>query len=83
MKVDAAAQADIERRLAEAGWSRTTFVLEHGYCRSLYTQDPNGMLVEFTLDVPEADDIAGLAPPTPRELRRWLAGDHASNNTYR
>jgi hypothetical protein len=59
-------------------------VLEHGYCRSLYTTDPNGMVLEFTVDVPEADRIAELRAADAHEtLRRWLAGEHASNNPYR
>jgi catechol 2,3-dioxygenase-like lactoylglutathione lyase family enzyme len=85
MKVDADGQAEIHRRLTDARWKPDqTYVLEHGYCRSLYTEDPNGMLLEFTLDVPEAADIAELRSADAHEtLRRWLAGDHASNNTYR
>ena len=85
MKVDAEAQAELQRRLEEAGWMpEATHVLEHGYCRSLYTQDPNGMLVEFTVDVPHADEIAReRAADAHDTLRRWLAGDHTSNNTYR
>jgi hypothetical protein len=59
-------------------------VLEHGYCRSLYTEDPNGMLLEFTVDVPEVDDIAVAQQANAHEtLKRWLAGDHTSNNMYR
>ena len=85
MKVDAAGQAEMQRRLEAANWKPDqTYVLEHGYCRSLYTEDPNGMLLEFTLDVPEAEEIAELRAGDAHEtLRRWLAGDHASNNTYR
>ena len=85
MKVDAAGQAEIERRLTDATWKPDqTYVLEHGYCRSLYTEDPNGMLLEFTLDVPAAAEIAELRSADAHEtLRRWLAGDHTSNNTYR
>ena len=85
MKVDADGQAEIERRLRDAGWKPgQTYVLEHGYCRSLYTEDPNGMLLEFTLDVPAADDIASERAADAHEtLRRWLAGDHTSNNSYR
>ena len=72
-------------RLTEAAWKpEQTYVLEHGYCRSLYTEDPNGMLLEFTLDVPEAADIATERAADAHEtLRRWLAGDHTSNNAYR
>ena len=85
MKVDADGQAAMEARLTAANWKpQQTYVLEHGYCRSLYTEDPNGMLLEFTLDVPEADDIARERAGDAHEtLRRWLAGDHTSNNSYR
>ncbi|MDY7104783.1 MAG: VOC family protein [Actinomycetota bacterium] len=85
LKVDAEGQADMEKRLQEAGWNPDgTFVLEHGYCRSLYTEDPNGMLLEFTVDTPEAEQINELRATDAHEtLKRWLAGDHTSNNTYR
>ncbi len=85
LKVDADAQAELERRLQEANWKpEGTYVLEHGYCRSLYTEDPNGMLLEFTVDVPEADRIAEIRQQDAHEtLRRWLAGDHTGNNMYR
>jgi glyoxylase I family protein len=85
LKVDAAGQAELERRLQEANWKPDgTYVLEHGYCRSLYTEDPNGMLLEFTVDVPEVDDIAEVRRRDAHEtLARWLAGDHAGNNMYR
>ncbi len=59
-------------------------MLEHGYCRSLYTTDPNGLLVEFTVDVPEVDEINEQRRADAHEtLERWLAGDHTSNNHYR
>lgn len=85
MKVTADGQAELQRRLAEAGWNpEATFVLEHGYCRSLYTTDPNGMVLEFTVDAPDADAInAERAADARQTLERWLAGDHTSNNTYR
>jgi catechol 2,3-dioxygenase-like lactoylglutathione lyase family enzyme len=85
LKVDAGAQAELERRLNGAGWKpEGTYVLEHGYCRSLYTEDPNGMLIEFTVDTDGADDIAAARRADAHDtLKRWLAGDHESNNTYR
>ncbi len=78
-------QADLERRLTEAGWNpEATFVLEHGYCRSLYTSDPNGMVLEFTVDAPGAAEINADRQKDAHEvLERWLAGDHTSNNNYR
>jgi len=85
LNVDKETQEGIERRLQSAGYKEPrTFVLEHGYCRSVYVTDPNGMIVEFTLDHPDAARIGELRRRTAHsELKRWLAGDHRSNNTYR
>lgn len=85
LKVDEATQKGIEQRLAAAGYGEpSTFVLEHGYCRSLYTADPNGMILEFTLDRPDADEINEMRlKDAHSELKRWLAGDHRSNNRFR
>ena len=59
-------------------------MLEHGYCRSVYVKDPNGLILEFTLDHPEADKILSVRQADAhKELKRWLAGNHASNNSYR
>jgi glyoxylase I family protein len=83
--VDAETQAEIEARIAAAGYVEPdTFVLEHGYCRSLYINDPNGMILEFTVDAEGADAInAARLKDAHSELKRWLAGDHTTNNTYR
>lgn len=85
LKVTAEGQADLERRLEQSGWDpEGTFVLEHGYCRSLYAHDPNGMLVEFTVDAEGAEEInKARAADAHETLKRWLAGDHSSNNNYR
>jgi glyoxylase I family protein len=85
LNVDRETQQGIEQRLAAAGYKEPqTYVLEHGYCRSVYVSDPNGLILEFTLDSPRADQIKRerLADPHA-ELKRWIAGDHTSNNTYR
>ncbi len=85
LKVDRAAQDGVAERLAAAGYTEPqTFVLEHGYCRSLYVRDPNGLLIELTADHPDVEKInAARLTDAHQELRRWLAGDHTSNNTYR
>lgn len=85
LNVDAEAQAGIEQRLQAAGYIEPQmYVLEHGYCRSVYVNDPNGMILEFTLDHPDARKIGEVRRRTAHtELKRWLAGDHTSNNTYR
>src|SRR5882757_5481331 len=85
LKVDQETQEGIEKRLLEAGYTAPqTYVLEHGYCRSVYVTDPNGLIIEFTLDHPEADQIArDRRADAHAALKRWLAGNHTSNNTYR
>ena len=85
LKVDRATQDAIVKRLKEAGYDEPkSFVLEHGYCRSVYATDPNGMIVEFTLDHPDVEKINATRRADARaELKRWLAGNHQSNNTYR
>ena len=85
MNVDAETQAEIEQRIAKAGiQAPNTYVLEHGYCRSIYVKDPDGMILEFTCDDPRAEDgEAERQAKAHDELKRWLAGNHASNNAFR
>jgi len=85
LNVDAKTQKSMEERIAAAGIKEPdTYVLEHGYCRSVYVTDPNGMIVEFVLDLPEAisraEEWRGKAHS---ELERWLEGDYTNNNVYR
>ena len=83
LNVDKQTQEEIERRIKDNGLE-ATYTLEHGYCRSVYVIDPNKMTVEFTYDDPKmtATDAERRAN-AHAELKRWLAGDHTSNNTYR
>lgn len=83
LKVDSETQQEMEARIAKAGL-KATYVLEHGYCRSVYVVDPNGMTVEFCNDDPRAaaGDAARKANAHD-ELKRWLAGDYTSNNDFR
>ncbi|MDR3511954.1 MAG: VOC family protein [Caulobacteraceae bacterium] len=85
LNVDAETQKAIEARIQAAGYKEPqTYVLEHGYCRSVYVTDPNGMILEFTLDAPDAAAINETRRKQAHEdLSRWLAGDHATNNAYR
>lgn len=85
LNVDAETQKAIEERIKLAGYKPPQiFVLEHGYCRSVYITDPNGMILEFTLDAPKANEINETRRTTAHEdLWRWLKGDHTSNNVYR
>ena len=85
LNVDAETQDEIEQRIKAAGYTEPEhFVLEHGYCRSVYVTDPNGLIVEFCRDAPNAATInAERRGKAHDELKRWLAGDHTSNNVYR
>ena len=85
LNVDADVQKGIEERLRAAGYTEPKmYVLEHGYCRSLYAVDPDGMIVEFTVDHPDAEQInATRRADAHAELKRWLAGDHSNNNMFR
>jgi catechol 2,3-dioxygenase-like lactoylglutathione lyase family enzyme len=85
LNVDAETQGEIEQRIAAAGIQPPdTYTLEHGYCRSVYVKDPNGMTVEFTCDAPSAEAInRQRLGDAHAELKRWLAGDHRNNNMFR
>ena len=83
MKVDGDTQDAIHKRLVAAGYeNQGMYLLEHGYCRSLYVTDPSGLLIEFTVDHPDVDKInADQLAKANNELKRWLGGDHSPNNT--
>ena len=85
LNVDGATQAELEKRIAAAGFEPPqTYVLEHGYCRSVYVVDPDGMIVEFTHDADHAEQINAIRlKDAHSELKRWLAGDHTPNNDVR
>ncbi len=85
LHVDADTQAEIETRIRAAGITEPeTYTLEHGYCRSVYIKDPNGMILEFTHDAPSAAALEQSKRETAgADLARWLGGDHSVNNTYR
>ncbi len=85
LHVDKDAQDQIEARIKAAGYTEPEhFILEHGYCRSVYVTDPNGMIVEFCCDDPAAAKDEGTRRAKAHsELKRWLAGDHTINNHYR
>jgi len=85
LAVDRDTQDAIKKRIADAGYTEPdTFVLDHGYCVSLYVMDPNGLLLEFSVDHPDIAQISSERQRTARQdLRRWLGGNHTSNNNYR
>jgi len=74
--------AELKRRLSRAGERfRET---DHGYCKSIYTTTPDGMILEFTCDPADAAEIDAIRRADAHsELARWLAGDHRINNELR
>jgi catechol 2,3-dioxygenase-like lactoylglutathione lyase family enzyme len=82
MKVDQETQDAIRDRVAAAGIEEPrTYILDHGYCYSLYVIDPSDLIIEFTVDHPEMDEInAERKAKAHEELKRWLSGDHTPNN---
>jgi glyoxylase I family protein len=70
------------KRLEEVG--AAIMIVDHGYCYSCYTQDPNGMIVEISTIVPNGLPILEAAAKTAAaDLSRWLDGVRESNNRWR
>lgn len=75
-------QAAILARAEAAGLE--TVLIDHGYCRSLYLRDPDGLAVELSVDHPDAiADAPKVRARAHAELERWLAGDRSDNNYLR
>lgn len=85
LNVDESTQNAIRQRLLDAGHKpEAVRLIDHGYCVSLYTTDPNGILVEFSRDTVSFASVAEARhTDAHQELKRWLAGDHAPNNILR
>ena len=85
LNVNKEVQEGIEKRLRAAGYAEPRiYILEHGYCRSLYVADPDGMICEFTVDHPDVEKINALKLKSAHaDLKAWLAGNHKSNNMFR
>src|SRR6202012_5228529 len=69
-KVDDGTYDELVGRVKAAGEAvRET---DHGYCRSMYCTSPDGLIVEFTVDLPNAAEIDALRrADAHRELARW------------
>ena len=82
LKVGDRTYDELKSRLNRAGEKfRET---DHGYCSSIYTMTPDGMILEFTRDPPDVAEIDALRRADAHsELARWLGGDRHVNNQLR
>jgi len=81
-KVDDEVYQELVARAKAAG--KAVRENDHGFCRSMYCTSPDGLIVEFTVDSPNAAEIDALRRADAHsELARWMAGDHRTNNELR
>ena len=81
-KVDDTTYKELVSRISDVG--EAVREIEHGYCRSIYCTSPDGLIVEFTVDPPDAGRIDAIRRQDAHaELARWMAGDHRTNNDLR
>jgi catechol 2,3-dioxygenase-like lactoylglutathione lyase family enzyme len=65
--VEASTQEEIEQRLMKAGFE--PLMLQHGFCTSLYIKDPNGLMLEFSVD---HEDTFGVVEEMTASVRQWM-----------
>ena len=81
-KVDEPTFQELTGRVTGAGLKLR--VTDHGYCKSMYCESPDGLMMEFTVDPPHAAQIDEIRRADAHaELKRWMAGDHHTNNDLR
>jgi catechol 2,3-dioxygenase-like lactoylglutathione lyase family enzyme len=77
--VSAEDQLRIKARLEAAGHS--PFMIDHGFCVSLYSKDPDGLTVEFASEPDNREETAAWQAETAHDtLARWVSGDKTTNN---
>jgi glyoxylase I family protein len=66
-------------RLEGAGFH--CMIIDHGYCRSMYTIDPDGLRLEFAVDCPRIDEVTAEQTATAHQtMKEWIAGRRHTNN---
>jgi len=72
----------VERRYQELGLSY--YIHDHGYVYSIYTRDPNGMILELTTKTEVTSSVMAERRQTAHaDLKRWLDGVIEGNNRWR
>jgi glyoxylase I family protein len=73
---------ELKQRLEAAGEQYRES--NHGYCKSIYVQSPDGLIVEFTQDPDDVAEIDAIRRADAHsELARWLSVDRRTNNELR
>ena len=75
LRADPGRIAEVVGRLRAAG-GEVEFEIEHGWCRSTYLLDPNGILVELCQDTPGMPDDPELALRNLRIAPEEVEDDH-------
>lgn len=82
LSVTETTQEEIRQRCELAGVK--VRLINHGYCKSLYLSDPDGLLLEFALDPPEVAAINAYQVSTAHQtMAAWQSGERRSNNDWR
>lgn len=80
--VEKSTQDEIAQRLADA--EMASFRMDHGFCQSLYIRDPNGLMLEFTVDHADARAIYETrAASAHADMQSWVSGGREMNNAWR
>ncbi|MFF0818154.1 VOC family protein [Rhodococcus sp. NPDC003318] len=81
MHVSREDQLELKAQLVAAG--QEPLLIDHFYCVSLYSKDPDGTTVEFVSEPDNIDEIMQDQRQNAHQtLARWLGGDHTPNNKY-
>jgi catechol 2,3-dioxygenase-like lactoylglutathione lyase family enzyme len=82
LRTDKATQDEIRRRLQAVGIE--PMEVDHGYTHSIYAHDPDGLLLEFSVDPEGADETNRWQRAKAHSfLDEWVAGRRTPNNTIR
>jgi catechol 2,3-dioxygenase-like lactoylglutathione lyase family enzyme len=82
MKVPEAVQIETVKKLRAAG--HKVLEIDHGFVKSIYFRDPDGLTLEYAVDPANVDEIygeqsGGLAYAN---LKRYVAGDYTRTNKW-
>ncbi|WP_437752311.1 VOC family protein [Sorangium sp. So ce1389] len=82
LKVTEKVQSDTAKKLRAAG--HKVMEIDHGFVKSIYFKDPDGLTIEYAVDPDNADEIyseqkGGVADAN---MKRYLSGDYTKTNRW-